>query len=651
MKKPLILALTLISTSLQAQTYTQIQWGMNKGINPYAFGANINGTWRDMGTVTSGGVWSLDTQFSLNSLKYISLNTDKVLNVKNYGAVCDGTTDDAAAIQTTADTAAALPGGATVFIPGRCRFATGSLHIKASSVVISGVSQQESNIYFDNGADDGIVYDSTTSSRYYGESIEHILLDFATSKTGGRAVYAPYVGTSSMEDVFINNAYDGLDLYVTNNWDMRNVWLQAIRGGSGKACLYWHAPATGVAEESQLLKLTQFGCNATKTGADGLVIDGFSQSLIGGHIEVAEGRYNVWVKNSANSTTYYPSFLNFGSLYATIALAQSVRIDAGRWMEFPSFHIENNTGYPGQGGADTYGLYIGPDTAKSVTQNISFGIGTIGHSRLSAAFVNAKDISFTGTKFAASSNTTANQDAVTLDTSAANVIFSGTQVGVTINDSTPTTWRYGLYSGTSNPVYPGNGDWVTGASPGGVFGAYFVPLQTSTTGFSAQLDFNRGGTHTYVGPSAAGTMDIYSNENIPIKFGVNNIPVLTLSSACNGYLKGAGATAATCSNTAIDLGTAASAAGTLSLANAGVGGDVITIQNPGATTGNYNFNLPATAGTAGDVLLSGGGSTNPMTWVTGLSIVKKVRDSGGAADCTLTFTNGVLTASTCTTGP
>jgi hypothetical protein len=43
-----------------AQNYTQIQWGMNKGVTPYAFGANINGTWSDLGTVNSVGNWILN---------------------------------------------------------------------------------------------------------------------------------------------------------------------------------------------------------------------------------------------------------------------------------------------------------------------------------------------------------------------------------------------------------------------------------------------------------------------------------------------------------------------------------------------------------------------------------------------------------------
>jgi hypothetical protein len=47
----------------------------------------------------------------------------------------------------------------------------------------------------------------------------------------------------------------------------------------------------------------------------------------------------------------------------------------------------------------------------------------------------------------------------------------------------------------------------------------------------------------------------------------------------------------------------------------GPGGGVITMQNPSATT-NYNLNLPATAGSAGQLRTSGGGGSNPETWTT-----------------------------------
>ena len=61
------------------------------------------------------------------------------------------------------------------------------------------------------------------------------------------------------------------------------------------------------------------------------------------------------------------------------------------------------------------------------------------------------------------------------------------------------------------------------------------------------------------------------------------------------------------------LGVNASAAGTIGLANGGGSGATVTIQNPSATSA-YNFNLPATAGTTGQVLTSAGGGSSPMTW-------------------------------------
>lgn len=55
-------ALTLalaIATPAAAQTYTTLNWGLDKTATPYNFGANIGGSWTVLGTVTSGGVWAI----------------------------------------------------------------------------------------------------------------------------------------------------------------------------------------------------------------------------------------------------------------------------------------------------------------------------------------------------------------------------------------------------------------------------------------------------------------------------------------------------------------------------------------------------------------------------------------------------------------
>ncbi len=73
---------------------------------------------------------------------------------------------------------------------------------------------------------------------------------------------------------------------------------------------------------------------------------------------------------------------------------------------------------------------------------------------------------------------------------------------------------------------------------------------------------------------------------------------------------------------------------------------VVTIQPGAAAAGTYNYNLPVTAGTTGQVLTSGGGTTNPMTWTTlggGSGTVLSV--GGTSTGGTLTPTGGPVTTS------
>lgn len=64
------------------------------------------------------------------------------------------------------------------------------------------------------------------------------------------------------------------------------------------------------------------------------------------------------------------------------------------------------------------------------------------------------------------------------------------------------------------------------------------------------------------------------------------------------------------------LGVNATTAGSLTIANGLTTGKSITIQNLSATVANYNFNLPSTAGLAGQVFQSGGGVSAANTWST-----------------------------------
>jgi len=76
----------------------------------------------------------------------------------------------------------------------------------------------------------------------------------------------------------------------------------------------------------------------------------------------------------------------------------------------------------------------------------------------------------------------------------------------------------------------------------------------------------------------------------------------------------------------LTLGLAGSVTGQLALAPSGSGSGTVTLQNP-STTFAYNFNLPTTAGSSGQPLLSGGGGSTAMSFGT-LGI------GGGGTNCT-----------------
>ena len=92
------------------------------------------------------------------------------------------------------------------------------------------------------------------------------------------------------------------------------------------------------------------------------------------------------------------------------------------------------------------------------------------------------------------------------------------------------------------------------------------------------------------------------------------------------------------------LGTNASVAGTLGLANGGGSGATITLKNLGATAA-YNYNFPATAGATGQIETSAGGVAASNTW----SNIASLLTAGTGVSLSGT-TNATINCSNATTG-
>lgn len=148
-----------------------------------------------------------------------------------------------------------------------------------------------------------------------------------------------------------------------------------------------------------------------------------------------------------------------------------------------------------------------------------------------------------------------------------------------------------------------------------------------TAGWSGQLSLTRGGTNASLTASLGGI--VYSTATAMailagtatagqhLQSGASAAPSWTTatfpSTAAAGTILAAG-TANTITATATPtLGVAGTTLGTLAFAGNTSG--AVTIQ-PQAAAGTYNFNLPTSAGTAGQPLLSGGGGGTAMSFGT-----------------------------------
>jgi hypothetical protein len=195
--------------------------------------------------------------------------------------------------------------------------------------------------------------------------------------------------------------------------------------------------------------------------------------------------------------------------------------------------------------------------------------------------------------------------------------------GIFVNHGSTFEAAYSFYMGASSPygtTAPGPG-WSCGFCAAELSNGY-VPLSSTGTLLGVYL-------------GSLGT--------VPVAFGVD-IRNLTASTSDmigrNWNVSPAGAVTGSSlvsNGGSITVGINAASGASLALANGGVGGAFAVIKNP-STTVTYNFNLPATAGSAGNVLASGGGAAAPMTWITGVTTVCTVTVGN-----TYTFTNGVLT--------
>ena len=170
------------------------------------------------------------------------------------------------------------------------------------------------------------------------------------------------------------------------------------------------------------------------------------------------------------------------------------------------------------------------------------------------------------------------------------------------------------YNTSNNLIEFYNGTaWTSLAAAGSGITALTGDVTASGSGSVAAAVAKVNGV-TYPTSPSTNTVPVVTGANTVTYQAVPNVALANSAVTLGSTSVSLGATTTTLAGlTSVSLGVAATTTGQLSLANGNALGTSVTVQNNAATSA-YNFNLPATAGTSGYALTSGGGSVSPMTW-------------------------------------
>lgn len=240
---------------------------------------------------------------------------------------------------------------------------------------------------------------------------------------------------------------------------------------------------------------------------------------------------------------------------------------------------------------------------------------------------------------------TASNGGLVFSTGSAFSILAGTATAGQIPRSGASavgSWSTATYPATTaagNILASGSANTITGTSTptlGAAGTQGTLALAGLTSGSVTQTTQSTAGTPTITWGNTSGTPAVTATGPLAIATATGNATCTTCATTTSGGALSGTAPVALSAGGAISitgaagqllagagpaftaaptLGVNTSVTGSLGLANGGASGATVTVQNP-STTAAYNFNLPTSAGTAGQPLLSGGGVGAAQTYGT-----------------------------------
>jgi hypothetical protein len=223
-------------------------------------------------------------------------------------------------------------------------------------------------------------------------------IDASVSSPTGANIQVINSSQAKITRVNENDCYVCLD--VTHNANTTtledsNLFPQQAAAFAG---VYFHDSATG-SSRSDILNLNNVNITGNYGQGSAIIQDGQASTINMTTLIESGFVHGWWVKNTAESATYYPSFSNVFNLQAQNNSAEAVEFDAGQGWIISDSVIVNG---PGSGSTTAHcAVLINPDTGFSYTSDVQISnsrIGNAGQCGVSdgGRFTQLNNIVFTG---------------------------------------------------------------------------------------------------------------------------------------------------------------------------------------------------------------------------------------------------------------
>lgn len=242
-----------------------------------------------------------------------------MFNVKTYGAVGDGTTDDSTACQAAISACATAGGGIVYFPPGNFRMTAAGLTVSTSSVELRGAGEYATyvsvaqNAVMANGA---IYLHGNSASR---NLVRHQMVSNMTvcmGPTDGSAgagsgttpgIKCDYVTFARVENVRIFGFQQNIRLFQSNNFRTRNVHIAPLASTATCYGIFVDNTGNSVATENYSVNITYTnidGTGATSATKYGIYCGngGAIQDLFIEHVETDVCTYGIYLDGTSATT-------------------------------------------------------------------------------------------------------------------------------------------------------------------------------------------------------------------------------------------------------------------------------------------------------------------------------------------------------------